>query len=67
LWYTFGKRKGGYVLKDRMEKLMKSRNYKTEEERVAYADGCLDMFNEAVREYEEVFAEQSGGIGNGTA
>jgi len=44
-----------------MEKLLKEkREYKTKEEEAAYVEGCLDMFNEASREYEEIFAEQSG-------
>jgi hypothetical protein len=61
VWYTSGKRKGGYVLKDSMEKLMKGlKDVKSEEYKMGYADGCLDMYSEAAREYEEIFAEQGG-------
>ena len=52
------------MLKDRMEKLMKDGVWKdkakSNEYYAGYADGCLDMFNEASREYEEIFAEQTG-------
>ena len=57
------------MLKDRMVGLMRELCGKfdgiekkavvTKEYRDGYADGCLDMFNEAVKEYEEIFAEQS--------
>lgn len=51
------------MLGDRMARLMrKVMENKSEEYKLAYADGCLDMYNEACREYEEVFAEQNGGI-----
>ena len=49
------------MLKDRMEKLMREvRINKSEEYKAAYADGCLDMHNECLKEYEEIFAEQTG-------
>ena len=49
------------MLKDRMERAMKEGmvKYGLEVQKMAYADGCLDMYNEAVREYEEIFAEQN--------
>jgi len=49
------------MLKDRMEKLMgELKNVKSEEYKLGYADGCLDMYNECLKEYEEIFAEQTG-------
>ena len=49
------------MLKDRMEKLMKElKGIKSEEYQMGFADGVLDMYNEAQREYEEIFAEQTG-------
>ena len=49
------------VLKDRMQKLMEEvREAKSEEYKLGYADGCLDMYNECLKEYEEIFAEQTG-------
>ena len=58
------------MLKDRMVELMRELCGKfdgiekkaivTQEYRDGYADGCLDMYNEACREYEEIFAEQAG-------
>lgn len=48
------------MLKDRMEKLMKElRGIKSQEFQMGYADGCLDMYNECLKEYEEIFAEQT--------
>jgi hypothetical protein len=59
--YTWGKRKEGDVLKDRMERLMKElKEIKSADYKMGYADGCLDMYNECVKEYEEIFAEQTG-------
>ena len=51
------------MLKDRMVELLKNIRLKgaTEEYKGAYADDCLDMYNEAQREHEEIFAEQTGG------
>ena len=49
------------MLKDRMKKLMLGlKEIKSEEYKTGYADGCLDMYNESVKEYEEIFAEQNG-------
>ena len=49
------------MLKDKMVKLMEEvREAKSEEYKMGYADGCLDMYNEACKEYEEIFAEQTG-------
>ena len=55
------------MLKDRMAGLMKELCGKfdgiekkaivTQEYRDGYADGCLDMYNEACKDYQEVFAE----------
>ena len=56
------------MLKDRMVELMRllcgkfdglgDKALISREYRDGYADGCLDMYNEACREYEEIFAEQ---------
>ena len=55
------------MLKDRMVELMRllcgkfdglgDKALISREYRDGYADGCLDMYNEACREYEEIFAE----------
>jgi hypothetical protein len=59
LWYAYCKERKG-MLKDRMEKLMKElRGIKSQEFQMGYADGCLDMYNECLKEYEEIFAEQT--------
>lgn len=49
------------MLKDRMIQLMRESKLlekKSVEWQMGYADGCLDMYNEACREYGEIFAEQ---------